>query len=138
MSDLYLSMTSVVVDTDVAARFHRKKLPPDVQTKLIGLHKMLPFVTVGELIAWTETRYWNPRKTEELLRWLDDSSIVFADDSVAAIWGRITSAARRAGRTPQVNDAWIAACCLAYDLPLMTLNAKDYQYFTEHHGLVLL
>jgi predicted nucleic acid-binding protein len=138
MSDLYLSMTSVVVDTDVAARFHRKRLPADVHAKLIGMHKMLPFVTVGELIAWTERRYWNPRKTEELQRWLDDSSIVFADDSVAAIWGRITAAARKTGRTPQVNDAWIAACCLAYDLPLMTMNARDYQYFAEHHGLVLL
>jgi predicted nucleic acid-binding protein len=138
MSDLYLSLTSVIVDTDVVARFHRKRLPAEVHTKLIGMHKMLPFVTVGELIAWTESRYWNPRKTEELQRWLDDSSIVFADDSVAAIWGRITSAARKAGRTPQVNDTWIAACCLAYDLPLMTLNNKDYQYFAEHHGLVLL
>ncbi len=138
MSDLYLSLSSVVVDTDVAARFHRKRLPAEVHAKLIGKHKMLPFVTVGELIAWTETRYWNARKTEELQRWIDDSSIVFADDSVAAIWGRLAAGARKVGRAVQVSDCWIAACCLAYDLPLMTMNGRDYQYFSEHHGLVLL
>ena len=32
----------------------------------------------------------------------------------------------------------IAACCLAYEVPLATLNVKDYQDFTEHHGLRLL
>jgi toxin FitB len=33
---------------------------------------------------------------------------------------------------------WNAACCLVEDLPLATLNAKDYQDFVDHHGLVLL
>jgi predicted nucleic acid-binding protein len=33
---------------------------------------------------------------------------------------------------------WIAACCLAHQVPLATLNVKDYQDFTEHHGLRLL
>jgi predicted nucleic acid-binding protein len=30
---------------------------------------------------------------------------------------------------------WIAACCLAYEVPLATLNFKDYKDFKEHHGL---
>lgn len=34
-----------------------------------------------------------------------------------------------------MNDTWIAACCLARDLPLATLNLKDYADFTEHEGL---
>ncbi len=33
---------------------------------------------------------------------------------------------------------WIAACCLAYEAPLATLNLKDYEDFTEHHGLRIL
>ena len=42
-----------------------------------------------------------------------------------------------AARGPQ-NDTWIAACCLAYDLPLATLNVKDFRDFAEHEGLILL
>lgn len=36
------------------------------------------------------------------------------------------------------NDTWIAACCLIYDLPLATLNAKDFKDFVEHEGLTLI
>ena len=42
------------------------------------------------------------------------------------------------GRSRPVNDMWIAACCLAHEVPLATLNLKDYQAFTGHHGLRLL
>jgi predicted nucleic acid-binding protein len=43
-----------------------------------------------------------------------------------------------AGDPRPVNDMWIAACCLAYEAPLATLNLKDYEDFTEHHGLRIL
>jgi len=33
---------------------------------------------------------------------------------------------------------WVAACCLHYDLPLATLNVKDYRDFAEHEGLALI
>jgi predicted nucleic acid-binding protein len=33
---------------------------------------------------------------------------------------------------------WIAACCLAYEVPLATLNLKDYEDFAEHQGLSIL
>lgn len=37
-----------------------------------------------------------------------------------------------------VNDMWIVACCLAYEVPLATLNLKNYEDFKEHHGLRIL
>src|SRR5208282_3227432 len=30
------------------------------------------------------------------------------------------------------NDTWIAACCLVDELPLATLNTKDFADFAEH------
>jgi predicted nucleic acid-binding protein len=33
---------------------------------------------------------------------------------------------------------WIAACCLAFEVPLATLNVKDYEDFAEYEGLQLL
>ena len=53
-------------------------------------------------------------------------------------WGRLSAAATLRGRPRPVNDMWVAACCLTYDLPLSTLNLKDYEDFRTHHGLRIL
>ncbi len=56
-------------------------------------------------------------------------------------------ATRLIGREPLITfvtlgelTKWaeIAACCLTHEVPLATLNLKDYQDFSEHHGLRLL
>jgi len=52
--------------------------------------------------------------------------------------GRLFAAAIRRGRPRQVNDMWIAACCLTHGIPLATLNLKDYEDFNQHHGLRIL
>jgi toxin FitB len=44
-----------------------------------------------------------------------------------------------AGGAPRpVNDTWIAACCLVRDLPLVTLNVKDFNDFADHDGLRII
>jgi toxin FitB len=57
---------------------------------------------------------------------------------VATIWGEIQAHAQLRGRPRPVNDSWIAACCLARELPLATLNTKDFVDYAEHEGLELL
>jgi predicted nucleic acid-binding protein len=37
-----------------------------------------------------------------------------------------------------MHGLWIGACCLTHDLPLATLNVKDYLDFAEYHGLRVL
>ncbi len=138
MSELRLGLDSVVMDTDVASLFYKEQLQPALTAKLFGRHKVLPFVTVGELTKWTEVRSWGEGRVESLRRWLDASAIISGDEAVASLWGRIQAGAQRSGKSAPINDSWIAACCLSYGLPLVTLNTKDYQYFAEHHGLQLL
>lgn len=41
-------------------------------------------------------------------------------------------------RPRPVNDTGSPACCLVRELPLATLNIKDFSDFSEHEGLVLL
>lgn len=43
-----------------------------------------------------------------------------------------------AGAARPQNDTWIAACCLRYQEPLVTLNTADFGDFVTYHGLVLL
>ena len=57
---------------------------------------------------------------------------------VATVWGEIQAHAQLRGRPRPINDSWIAACCLARELPLATFNIKDYADFAEHEGLELV
>jgi len=42
------------------------------------------------------------------------------------------------GRPRPANDTWIAVCCLVCEVPLATLNIKDFADFAEHEGLELV
>jgi predicted nucleic acid-binding protein len=66
--------------------------------------------------------------------------VVVLPDSlrVARTWGEIQAHAQLRGRPRPVNDNWRAACCLVRELPLATLNIKDYVDYAEHEGLELL
>jgi predicted nucleic acid-binding protein len=128
----------VVLDTDVASRLHKRQLTGPVATRLIGRKPMITFITFGELTKWMEIRHWGTRSRQELADWLSGIPTLPGDESVATTWGRLSAAAIHRGRPRPVNDMWIAACCLTYDLPLATLNVKDYEDFTSFHGLRIL
>jgi predicted nucleic acid-binding protein len=99
---------------------------------------LITFVTYGELTQWTEIRDWGSRRRQELADWLSDIPVLPGDEAVAATWGRLSAAGMKQGLPRPINDMWIAACCLTYDLPLATLNLKDYEYFRAYHGLRIL
>jgi predicted nucleic acid-binding protein len=127
----------VVLDTDVASRSLRNRLSPKLSATLAGYAWSVTFVTVGELWQWADARSWGRRSRAELADWLAHVVVVDSDDNVAREWGRSAAAARLRGRPRPTNDSWIAACCVARDLPLATLNLKDFADFAEHDGLVL-
>ena len=60
------------------------------------------------------------------------------DEPVAAMWGRFSAAGVMRGRPRLVNDMWIAAVCLTCDLPLATLNLKDFADFQNYRGQRIL
>jgi predicted nucleic acid-binding protein len=128
----------VVLDTDVASSSLRDKLSHALLARLSGYAWSVTFVTVGELWQWADARSWGRRSRGELEAWLARVVVIDSDDAVAREWGRSSAAARLRGRPRPTNDSWIAACCLARDLPLATLNVKDYQDYAEHDGLVLV
>lgn len=128
----------IVVDTDVASRIHRDRLSEPLAAQLRARRVCVSFVTIGELTQWTDLHNWGLRSRTKLDSWLAQVAELGYDHSVARTWGRLSAAARRRGRTPPVNDTWIAACCLASGLPLLTLNRKDFIDFAEYHSFILL
>ena len=131
-------MTPVILDTDVASQLHRRKLTGPLATRLVGREPLITFVTLGELTKWAEIRDWGALRRGALATWLSGIPVLPGDEAVAEFWGILSAAAAKRGRPRPVNDMWIAACCLTYQIPLATLNLKDYQDFAEHHALHLL
>lgn len=131
-------MAAIVIDTDVASRLQRRTLPGDVATSLVDATITISFVTAGELLKWAEVRSWGQRRRDELDHWLGPIPVLPGNRTVAAVWARLTAGAQRRGRPRPVNDTWIAACCLAHNLPLVTLNRRDFDDFARYDGLVLL
>ena len=131
-------MQPVVLDTDVASLVHKRKLTGPLTTRLIGRQPVITFVTLGELTKWAEIRQWGANNRQALADWLSGIPVLAGDEAVSATWGRLAAAGADRGRPRPTNDMWIAACCLTYDLPLATLNLKDFMDFRSFHGLRLL
>lgn len=131
-------MRYVVLDTDVASHSIRQRLDGPLGTKLTGTAWCVTFVTAAELWQWAAIRSWGSRTRERLQHWLDRVLVLHSNDQVSRVWGRASAEARRRGLPQPVNDSWIAATCLAYDVPLATLNVKDFRYFNEYEGLQII
>jgi predicted nucleic acid-binding protein len=131
-------VTPVVLDTDVASALLKERLPGALVSRLSGRPLAITFVTVGELTQWTFIRHWGPQRRAGLDRFFARVVVLPYSLRVARIWGEIQAHAQLRGRPRPVNDSWIAACCLARELPLATLNIKDYTDYAEHEGLELV
>ncbi|HEX3778080.1 MAG TPA: type II toxin-antitoxin system VapC family toxin [Pseudonocardiaceae bacterium] len=130
-------MSRIVLDTDVASLSFKRRLPPSLLARLITAEPAITFVTQGELTKWAVRRSWGTAQQERMDRWLAGIPVLHSTDDIVTVWGEISAYAEKRGRPRPQNDSWIAACCLAYDLPLATLNVKDFQDFAEHEGLRL-
>ena len=130
-------MSFIVLDTDVGSTILRGRLADPLRSRLAGQSLCITFVTLGELTKWAVLRDWGPRRLASLESWRRQVVLLPFDEAVAVEWGEIRANAQLRGRPRPVNDSWIAACCLAHDLPLATFNTKDFADFAENDGLVL-
>lgn len=131
-------MSAIVLDTDVASDFFRQRLRPQLLAKLADQTLAITFVTGGELIKWTLVRHWGLTKRSKPDGFMSGVAVLPYDSRVARRWGELQAYAQLRGRPRPQNDTWIAACCPVRDLPLATLNRKDFEDFAEYEGLQLI
>jgi toxin FitB len=131
-------LSYIVVDTDVASAILKGQLPDSLAHPLSGQQLATTFVTVGELTQWTYLHRWGTRRRAGLRAFFASLVVLPCGFHAATVWGELQAHARLRGRPRPINDTWIAACCLARELPLATLNTKDYADFAEHEGLELI
>ena len=119
---------TAVIDTDVAS-FLFSRDPVRVQRyapHLQGRLAVLPFATVGELLFGARHRNWGFRRLMDLEQFIRSYEIEYPNYVVCEIWSDVRATARKAGKTIEPQDAWVAATAIYLDLPLVTHNASDY------------
>ena len=128
----------IVLDTDVASNLIKNTLDPVFRAELAPHEAAITFVTVGELTQWALVRDLGARRRSELQVYIATRVKIPGGSDVGRKWGEITAYAARRSRPRPINDSWIAACCLTYELPLATLNTTDFEDYAEHEGLQLI
>jgi toxin FitB len=131
-------MERIILDTDVASLSFKRELPPSLLPRLVGCLPYIAFTTLGELTRWADQRHWLQRRRAHLEHWLSSVVVLPGTERVARTWGHLSASAALRGRPRPHNDTWIAACCLTYEMPLATLNIKDFRDFAEHDELTLI
>jgi predicted nucleic acid-binding protein len=125
----------IVLDTDVASRLQRGTVPPDHLLVVRAGTPAITFVTVAEMVKGALKASWGPNRIARLESWLAMWPVLPYDAEVPRVWGELVADRETAGMPISANDGWIAACCVAADLPLVTLNRK---HFEAVPGLTLL
>ena len=126
-------MASIVVDTDVVSYGFRQE-PLFVQhygPALQGSQAVISFMTVAEMRFGMLNRQWGEARQQALLSFLGKHFVRHgATERVCEAWAELAWDAKQQGRKLGTADAWIAATAVGLNVPLMTHNAKDFNYLS--------
>jgi len=89
---------------------------PHVEGHALGIS----FITVGEMYYGAEKAGWGARKRAQLDAHLHNFTVISFDRLIARHYGKIRAEHRKRGRIIALNDAWIAACAVRHNVPLVT------------------
>ncbi len=127
-------METVLLDTDVVSFIFKKDTRAAFYQKhLEGKVPAISFMTVAELFQWAEVRQWGVSRRRQLEESLKAYTILPFDIHVCRLWGAVRAMGQASGKRISAQDAWIAACALHYDLPLITNNSGDFQIVEGLH-----
>jgi predicted nucleic acid-binding protein len=120
----------VLVDTNIL-RYVSKPSDPRCEAykrHLEGKTVALSFVTLGEI--YSGFKNLGPKRQAEIEEQISVAVKLPFSDVVSRKYAEIGNLKTDTGsvRVMETNDRWIAACALAYNLPLVTHNKKDFDH----------
>lgn len=117
----------IILDTNVISYIMKNDpLAASYLPHIEGQLAAVAFITVGELHFGAEKEKWGEKRRKNLEQRLQKFIVVNYDNEVAHCYGRLYAERQKAGREILHNDAWIAACAVRHNIPLLTHNAKDF------------
>jgi predicted nucleic acid-binding protein len=116
---------SVLVDTNIVSYIfrHDSRAVPYVKRHLNNRLWFISFMTQGELYRWPIRGQWGEDRRNRLFSYLAKYGVLESNVTICQRWADIME---RKGFPIGDADAWIAATAIAYGLPLVTHNVKDF------------
>jgi len=125
-------VSRILVDTSVLSLFLKFDTRADLYRKhLEGTTPGIAFMTIAEIYFWAEKRNWGARRRTYVNETLHEYVVIPCDDALCLSWAQLRYACARKGRPISVADAWVAACALRFDAPLVTHNRKDFEAISD-------
>ena len=125
-------MNRVLVDTSVLSYLLKLDTRAELyRGHLEGTTPAISFMTVAEVYFWAEKYGWGARRRAYVDKTLRTYVVVPCDDALCVSWAKIRRECERKSRRISTADAWVAACALRYDAPLVTHNRKDFEAISD-------
>jgi tRNA(fMet)-specific endonuclease VapC len=116
----------LIADTNVISFIAGHKKERDAYRRLTaGRDLGITFFTLAELMYGVTNSNWGAKRILELWTVLDTVEIIHTNNEICHFYAEVTYATRR--QPIGIADAWIAACAIAYDLPIVTHNAREFR-----------
>jgi len=113
------NIISYLFNRDTRAALYR----PHLENRIV----YLSFMTVAEMYFGADRARWGQARRHRLNMFLRGDPVVQSTPEICVLWGQITATCEHQGRRIPAADAWIAACALRFDAPLVTHNRKDFE-----------
>jgi predicted nucleic acid-binding protein len=121
-------MNVLLLDTNVVSiLFNRNHgLRQNCVDAVTGHQLVVSFMTRAELLLSPTTNNWGANRRNTLEQHLALYLTLYPNERTCAVWSQVVDQCRRAGRSIQTADAWIASAALQWSCPLVTTDFKDY------------
>jgi len=121
----------ILLDTNIVTYILSLATWADLYWKHIeDKEQCISFMTFAELLEKAYRQNMSPRRIAEQKKYLTERfTVMQCDNRLCEIFARIRS--ERRNKPISVGDAWVAATAIAYGLPLVTHNARDFEGISD-------
>ena len=122
-------VTRIALDTNAAIAILNNQT--DIYSLLSKYDNIcLPVTVCGELIFGAKNSKLSAKNEKRYHGFISSCELLTIDFLVAEIYASIRLSLKKKGKPIPENDIWIAATCLANDIPLCTFD-KHFQHIKE-------
>jgi len=110
----------IILDTNVISDILEGKT--EIITQLKEYRFCVPVIVCGELLFGANNSTRIVQNTTNIIDFINTTEVLNVTYKVSEKYGQVRNQLKKIGRPIPENDIWIAAICLAYELPLATLD----------------
>lgn len=122
----------LIADTNIVSYIFKKDTRGDLyKAHLENKVAIIAAQTLAELELLPLQNNWSEARHDQLRENLKNYTFIEANQEICLKWAKIRFEAKRNGISVSVGDAWIAATALAYSIPLVTHNYKDFKDISD-------